>query len=166
MANQINLDRSQRVDITCKRGDTFNLNLELKDDSNQPLTLGYHQTGVITDDGYSYILEVRNADTDDYDGVANGTNPDGYVLSITGVIDPFTSSPTTPSENPGLVVFSAAHTVMELLASGIYVYDIQQKIEKPGTDNDITNSTDNVIDSVETLLYGIFKIVEDITVAV
>jgi len=166
MANQINLDRSQRVDITCKRGDTFNLNLELKDDSNQPLTLGYHQTGDVTDDGYSYILEVRNVDTDDYDGVADETNPDGYVLSITGVIDPFTTSPITSSENPGLVVFSAAHTVMEDLASGIYVYDIQQKIEKPGTDNDITNSGDNVIDSVETLLYGIFKIVEDVTVAV
>ena len=166
MANQINLDRSQRVDITRKRGDTFNLNLELKDDSNQPLTLGYHQTGDVTDDGYSYILEVRNVDTDDYDGVADETNPDGYVLSITGVIDPFTTSPITSSENPGLVVFSAAHTVMEDLASGIYVYDIQQKIEKPGTDNDITNSGDNVIDSVETLLYGIFKIVEDVTVAV
>ena len=166
MANQINLDRSQRVDITCKRGDTFNLNLELKDDSNQPLTLGYQQTGDVTDDGYSYILEVRNADTDDYDGAASGANPDGHVLSITGVIDPFTSNPTASSENPGLVVFSAAHTVMELLASGIYVYDIQQKIEKPGIDDDVSATSDNVVDSVETLLYGIFKIVEDVTVNV
>jgi len=166
MANQINLDRSQRVDITCKRGDTFNLNLELKDDSNQPLTLGYQQTGDVTDDGYSYILEVRNADTDDYDGAASGANHDGHVLSITGVIDPFTSNPTASSENPGLVVFSAAHTVMELLASGIYVYDIQQKIEKPGIDDDVSATSDNVVDSVETLLYGIFKIVEDVTVNV
>ncbi len=166
MANQINLDRSQRVDITCKRGDTFNLNLELKDDNNQPLTLGYRQTGNVTDDGYSYILEVRNTDTDDHEGAADTQTPAGHGLSITGVIDPFTSNPTASSENPGLVVFSAAHTVMEDLASGIYVYDIQQKIEKPGNDNDITGTSDNAIDSVETLLYGIFKIVEDVTVAV
>jgi hypothetical protein len=55
---------------------------------------------------------------------------------------------------------------MDDLASGIYVYDIQQKIEKPGPDNDITGTSDNVPASVETLLYGIFKIVEDVTVAV
>lgn len=169
MANQINLDRSQRVDITCKRGDTFNLNLELKDDSNQPLTLGYQQTGDVTDDGYSYILEVRNADTDDYDGAASGANPDGHVLSITGVIDPFTAGPPIEvSENPGLVTFTVEYTDMggDNLSAGIYVYDIQQKIEKPGPDNDVSSSTDNVVDSVETLLYGIFKVVEDVTVAV
>ena len=40
--------------------------------------------------------------------------------------------------------------------AGIYVYDIQQKIT--------SDANGNTVSSVETLLYGIFKIVEDVTV--
>jgi hypothetical protein len=157
MANQINLDRSQRVDITCKRGDTFNLNLELKDDSGAPLVLGVTQDPNGTD-YYFYKMEVREADTQNGTG-GPGTNG-GYVLSIDGVVDPSTGTApdVVASENPGLVTFTKSHDLMTGtdVPAGIYVYDIQQKIT-----SDANAST---VSSVETLLYGIFKIVEDVTV--
>lgn len=157
MANQINLDRSQRVDITCKRGDTFNLNLELKDDSGAPLVLGATQDPNGTD-YYFYKMEVREADTHDDINAQTPTFPEGYVLLINGVVDPFTGSAPSwvASENPGLVTFTQTYDLMEVVPAGIYVYDIQQKIT--------TDVNGNIVSSVETLLYGIFKIVEDVTV--
>ena len=158
MANQINLDRSQRVDITCKRGDTFNLNLELKDDSNVALVLGNAQDSSLTD-YYFYKMEVREADTDETDG--SGGSP-GYVLQMNG---------TVSTTSNGLVTFTQAHDLMtgSTVPAGIYVYDIQQKIVSDLGDDGAEGGTGvnaDTIDSVETLLYGIFKIVEDVTVAV
>ena len=158
MANQINLDRSQRVDITCKRGDTFNLNLELKSDSNVALVLGNAQDNTLTD-YYFYKMEVREADT--HDNINDQTtHPEGYVLLINGVVDPFTGVDPNfvASENPGLVTFTQTYDLMTDVPAGIYVYDIQQKIT--------TDASGNTVSSVETLLYGIFKIVEDVTVNV
>ena len=150
MANQINLDRSQRVDITCKRGDTFNLNLELKDDSNVALVLGYAQDSN-SSDHYFYKMEVREADTHDELG-GPGTN-NGYVLQMDGTV-------STSTDDVGLVTFTKPYDEMTGVdvPSGIYVYDIQQKIAD--------NASGTSPSSVETLLYGIFKIVEDVTVAV
>lgn len=156
MANQINLDRSQRVDITCKRGDTFTLNLELKDDSNVALVLGQTQD-ISSNDLYSYKMEVREVDTHD----VPGTGAQGYILSIDGDVS---------SDSIGLVTFTEVHGNMggDNLDAGLYVYDIQQKITDLGDDGATggTGVNEDIIDSVETLLYGIFKIVEDVTVAV
>ena len=153
MASEINLDRSQRVDITCKRGDTFNLNLELKDDSNVALVLGNTQDSE-SSDLYSYKMEVREVDTHN----ELGTGPQGYILSVDG---------TVSDSSNGLVTFTVSHTGMGLSA-GLYVYDIQQKITDLGEDGATggTDANEDTIDSVETLLYGIFKVVEDVTVAV
>lgn len=160
MASEINLDRSQRVDITCKRGDTFNLNLELKSDGNVPLVLGNAQNNTLTD-YYFYKMEVREADTHDGDGASPGTTQ-GYVLQMDG---------TVSTTSDGLVTFTKSHDEMTgtNVPAGIYVYDIQQKIvSNLGADEEEggTGVNEDTIDSVETLLYGIFKVVEDVTVAV
>jgi len=148
MANQINLDRSQRVDITCKRGDTFNLNLELKDDAGIALVLGDTQDSNLSD-YYFYKMEVREVDT--HDGTGGPGTTEGYVLQMDG---------TVSTTDDGLVTFTKSHDQMTgvNVPSGIYVYDIQQKIDD--------NADGASPSSVETLLYGIFKIVEDVTVAV
>ena len=39
MDKVLNLDRSQRLDLICRKGDTFTLNLELKDESGVALDL-------------------------------------------------------------------------------------------------------------------------------
>ena len=130
MAQQINLDRSQRLDITCKRNDTFKLNLELKNESGVAIDL--------TNGGYSFKMQVRAEDLHDTDAVESDSDPEGYYLSMDGS----NSVGTT-----GLVTFSTVASAMNL-DSGIYVYDIQRTID-----------TD-----VETLLYGVFKVNEDITI--
>jgi len=176
MANQINLDRSQRVDITCKRGDTFNLNLELKDSEGNPLRLGEDQESIEPavdplSEKYYYTLEVREADTDD--ALASSPADNGYLLRING---------TVSTTSIGLITFSATHEQMGAavdtnsdlspedptagLSAGLYVYDIQQKIVDLGDDNATGGTGDNAdeISSIETLLYGTFKVVEDVTV--
>ena len=47
----VNLDTSTRLDITCRRGDTFELTLTLKDGSGTALPL-------VTDD-YKFLMQVR-----------------------------------------------------------------------------------------------------------
>ena len=176
MANQINLDRSQRVDITCKRGDTFNLNLELKDSEGNPLRLGEDQETIdpaVPDlsEKYYYTLEVREADTDD--ALASSPAANGYLLKING---------TVSTTSIGLITFSATHEDMGAaldtsdnqqadsditgLSAGLYVYDIQQKIVDLGGDNQVggADAAADSISSIETLLYGTFKVIEDVTV--
>lgn len=177
MANQINLDRSQRVDIICKRGDTFNLNLEIKDSSGNLLNLGEDQETLgpnapgadQASDKYYFVLEVRERDTND----DLGTGVNGYALKING---------TVSTTSVGLVTFTATHEQMGAavdsggdlvadsattgLSAGLYVYDIQQKIVDLGDDNATggTGANEDSISSIETLLYGTFKVVEDVTV--
>ena len=96
MAAQINLDTAQRVDITCRKGDSFHLELTFKDSDGVELDLS----------GYEWKLDVRETDTSSnailedtsftYDGNASG------VLTIDG----------TPN-------------VMSTIDGGIYVYDLQ-----------------------------------------
>jgi len=117
MAKTINLDASQRVDIICKKGDTFNLELTIKNDSGDPNVSG------------SYKMEVRPSD--DNTGTA--------TLSIDGVVDELT----------GVVSFTKDATAMGGLISGLYVYDIEN-----------TDSSSNV----STLIYGTFKVNEDVTI--
>ena len=47
----INLDTSQVLDITCKRGDTFSMTINLKDSSGNALTL--------LSDKYTFIMQVK-----------------------------------------------------------------------------------------------------------
>ena len=49
----VNLDTSTRLDITCRRGDTFELTLTLKDGSGTALPL-------VTDD-YKFLMQVRES---------------------------------------------------------------------------------------------------------
>ena len=51
MASKINLDITDKLDITCRQGDTFELTLTLKDSSGVGLPL-------LTND-YSFLMPVR-----------------------------------------------------------------------------------------------------------
>jgi hypothetical protein len=53
--SKVNLDVTERLDITCRQGDTFELTLTLKDSSGTGLTLS-------TDD-YKFLMQVRQAAT-------------------------------------------------------------------------------------------------------
>lgn len=131
MENVLNLDRSQRLDIICRKGDTFTLNLELKD----------QETGnavVLTDTNnkYTFTMDVRVSDTSSVN-----------IVDISSLVS---------VDSPGLVTFSVSAEDMADLTSGLYVYDVQQ------TRTDTTPQPSEVL-SVETLIYGTFKINEDVT---
>ncbi len=133
MDNIINLDRSQRLDIVCRKGDTFTLNLELKNDNGKAIDLTGNPFDI-----YSFLMEVRLSDT-----------------SSTVVLTP---TPNIASTIDGLVTFSVPAAGM-VVNAGLYVYDIQQTrtdtVSKPANGQEL---------SVETLLFGTFKINEDVTV--
>tara|TARA_R100000654_G_scaffold14811_4_gene31863 strand:- start:5742 stop:6143 length:402 start_codon:yes stop_codon:yes gene_type:complete len=133
MDNIINLDRSQRLDIICRKGDTFTLNLELKDDQGVPIDLTGNPFDI-----YSFLMEVRLSDT-----------------SSTVVLTP---TPNIAKKIDGLVTFSVPASGM-VVNAGLYVYDIQQT----RTDTVSGNPSPQEL-SVETLLFGTFKINEDVTV--
>jgi len=135
MSQVLNLDKSQRVDIVCKRGDTFKMSLQVQDDE-----------GGVTDlTNYNFAMEVRYADTDD--GENQQPQDDGYVFNSNTVNGEITVGLEDGAN--GNVSFTIANTDMEGIDSGLYVYDIQMT---------------NVEDIVETILYGVFKVNEDVTI--
>lgn len=130
MDKVLNLDRSQRLDLICRKGDTFTLNLELKDESGVALDLNDQRNK------YSFKMDVRPSDTSE--------------LNIVDV------TPKISLDSPGLVTFSV-EAVNMTMDSGLYVYDVQQTRTDPATNPD-------TILSVDTLIYGTFKVNEDVTI--
>lgn len=143
MAQQINLDTAQRVDITCRRGDTFDMSLTIQDAAGA--------TALAADD--TFKMEVRVADTNDTAyGTTAGDSNDNIILST---LDP--SSGATKQitfdltgHATGVVTFTTTAAIMLTRPSGLYVYDIEM--------------TDTSEAKVTTLIYGTFKINEDVSV--
>jgi hypothetical protein len=144
MATKINLDTSQRVDITCRKGDTFSLRLTLTDNSSPPVA-SFKNADV-------FKMEVRTSDLGDSDSdiVENGSNTDFSIVKTASSTD----------VTAGFVDLSLAASVMETMPSGLYVYDIEQKVVKDNQDppQDLADPT------VATLIHGTIKINEDVTI--
>jgi hypothetical protein len=141
MANSINLDTAERLDITCRRGDSFALELDVKDSDGDALEM----------DGYSFKMEVRTADTNNETLITNS----GIILSTldSGNTNSKLIVPTEDSDtlDSGKVTFTVSASNMRGVTGGAYVYDIQ------ATDaGDPTKTT--------TWLYGAFIVNEDVSV--
>ena len=145
--NKVNLDVSERLDITCRRGDSFSLTVTLKDSSGTALPL-------LTDE-YSFVMQVR---VNQAAARAKGTA--GLVLSTVEKgpkavnrdrtqrsFEPFTL------DNNGNVTITATAETMRKIPGGNYIYDLQQI--KPNT------TTGN--DEHTTVLRGNFVVNEDIS---
>lgn len=96
MATQINLDNSTRVDITCRKGDTFNLELTFKDGAGSVIDLT----------NYTWKMDVKETDTSTGDII-----PDNN-FTYTGNAD-------------GELTISASAATMAAISGGLYVYDLQ-----------------------------------------
>lgn len=140
MSNVINLDVAKRVDIICRKGDTFKLEIDLKAADGTP----------VPQDGYTYKMEVRTADyaNTSYADPAGDTDAT-IVLSTEDSDTPFKKITYTPTA--GKVVFNVTSAIMKTVSSGLYVYDIEATT---------TSSTPET----QTWLYGTFKVNEDISV--
>mgnify|MGYP006140251951 FL=1 len=126
MATSVNLDISKRVDIVCRKGNTFNLELLIKD------ALGV-VIDVTTPTVYTFKMEVRETDT-----------------SAATIIDTSAAGFTITGTNLGVVEITTTAAIMAAINAGLFVYDFQA-----------TKASDS---SVQTWLYGTFRVNEDVTV--
>jgi len=112
-ATKINLDTSSRVDVTCRKGDTFSLRLTVTKPDG---TAGFKV-------GDIFLFEVRHSDTGDYVKNAADVN---FATFVTADSDDFADK---------YIDITLAATVMKTMPSGLYVYDVEQK---SGTDNAVS----------------------------
>lgn len=104
MATSINLDIASRVDITCRRGDTFVLELTFKDEDGIAIDLS---------SGYNWMMQVRETDTSTsatLDGDSNDDSANDFGFSGT---------------NAGVLTITSSASVMAAISGGVYVYDLQ-----------------------------------------
>lgn len=143
MAKKVNLDIAQKLNITCRRGDTFRLSLTLKDADGAPLTL--------VTSSYQFVMQVRDS--------AKSDGETGLILSTiygrpigadqnTGVIQAMGPEATDNITDAGVVDIVIADYTMRSVPSGRYVYDLQYVI------NETTHTT---------ILEGAFVVNEDVS---
>ena len=123
MANKVNLDISERLNITCRRGDTFSLTLTLKDSSGTALTL--------SSSGYEFLMQVRGirASKSGVRPLIMGTDAKGASASRDGISTNFSFT----VDDSGNATIKASDEVMRNVPAGKYVYDLQQKVDNVAT---------------------------------
>jgi len=114
MAKRVNLDTSETVNITCRRGDTFSLTLTLKDSSGTAIQLSTL--------GYEFLMEVR----DQLSSVS--TSEKSIIIGSPGVgrVSDTGLSFTFTTDDTGNVTITASAESMRSVPAGSYVYDLQQ----------------------------------------
>ena len=135
MSNVINLDVAKRVDIICRKGDTFKLEIDLKDSTGE----------AVPEDAYTFKMEVRTADYAN----AEYSDSDATIVLSTEDEESGATKRITSSTVVGKVTFGVTNAIMKTVSSGMYVYDIEA----------ISTSGES-----QTWLYGTFKVNEDISV--
>jgi hypothetical protein len=94
----LTLDQAQRVDIICRRGDTFKMVLNVRDSSGIPVNVSVS--------GFTYKMEVRETDTSTGTVLASGD----FVFA---------------GNASGVLTVTVSSTTMATPDSGLYVYDLQ-----------------------------------------
>lgn len=103
---QINLDTAQRLDITCRKGDTFQLEIDF--------TQTINTTG--------WLMHVRETDTSE--GEEN-------IIILLDEMDDTNGFEVDDGDGTGVIITDSkltvniAATVMDDVDSGMFVYDIQ-----------------------------------------
>jgi hypothetical protein len=131
----INTDVAQTLDITCRRGDTFAIDITFRDSSNDNTAIP------ITSPGYDFHMHVRASDQD------QGTPIIGDDVSGAGSAGNATLDNDTAGIS-GKLSIVIPDDVMINVPGGNYVYDIQAA------------KSDG---SVQTWVKGAFTVNEDVT---
>lgn len=140
MATSVNLDISQQLDITCRRGDTFLLSLNFTQaDGTTPLD--------VAADKYKFNMDVRESDTDD--GATSVASTDSSAIA-TGSANITVAQ--TNGEN-GQITLTITADAMATIVGGSYVYDLQAEQQSNGATT-----------KIETWLFGSFIVNEDVTI--
>lgn len=94
--SSVTLDVAKRLDITCRKGDTFNLVVNVTDSAGAVVDLTT----------YSFKMEIRETDTST-DSVVTDDN-----ITITGT-------------SGGVLTVNIGASIMSNVSSGLYAYDLQ-----------------------------------------
>lgn len=170
MANKANLDVSEKLDITIRRGDSFELSINIKDNEGNNLPL-------LTDD-YEFVIQVKTpsaagssrrtpqANRKSSQAKQVAATPQRSLVAASSLQESNTQDvPKDQSAESPIFVFedkndngnvtlraTAANTAA--LPVGVFVYDLQYKY--------IVNGFENVT----TILKGNFTVKEDISTLV
>lgn len=115
-SNKVNLDVSEKLDITFRKGDTFEMGLTFLDANGDPLPL-------LTDQ-YEFLMQVRGAKTANGDRAlviptkARGAQREGGGPGI-DFLDP---------KDDGTVTVSITSDETKNIEAGRYTYDLQYKV--------------------------------------
>lgn len=149
MASSVNLDVAEKLDITCRRGDTFSLTLTLKDSSGTALQLSTL--------GYEFLMDIKTFPQKSRSGSAkrevvassnlSPSSSDSKLLTDDQKSALSNGFEFTDISDSGTVKLTASSNTMSNLPVGVFTYDIQQKVG----------------DVVTTILRGSFKVNEDIS---
>jgi hypothetical protein len=161
MANKANLDVSEKLDITIRRGDSFELSLNIKDNAGNNLPL-------LTDD-YEFVIQIKTGSVSSRRGFQDkqaSPLPQRSLIAASSLQESTTQnvpkdqsaeSPIFVFENKddnGNVTLRATAANTAALPVGNFVYDLQYKY------------TNNGFENVTTILKGNFIIKEDISTVV
>lgn len=94
--SQVQLDVAKRLDIICRKGDTFNLVINVTDSAGTAVNLST----------YSFKMQVKETDTSSTNVISNDD------ITITGTA-------------AGVLTVTIPSTVMTSVSSGLYAYDLQ-----------------------------------------
>ena len=155
---ELNLDISQELNITARRGDSISFTLTFRDSDGDALNLNTQIVG--GDDAFvSFFMEVRTASDDDSTTpvlrtkeVSTETLPQSGADTLDGATGEIVVG--TGSYESGQVTFSIASSVMKNVFAGVYVYDIEYYAENQ--DASKTNK--------QTWVRGTFTVNEDVTI--
>tara|TARA_R100001079_G_scaffold82687_1_gene45999 strand:- start:169 stop:612 length:444 start_codon:yes stop_codon:yes gene_type:complete len=145
--SKVNLDVAEKLDITCRRGDTFSLTLTLKDSSGTALQLSTL--------GYEFFMNVKSNEKDRSgerfviasSSTASQKSPTSSRLNEDQTRDLAGIFTFDDASDSGTVVLNASAVSMASFPVGRFSYDIQQLVGGVRT----------------TILRGSFKVNEDIT---
>jgi hypothetical protein len=143
--SSVNLDVAQKLDITCRKGDTFRLLLTFKDSTGTVINVGDLDSSTPV---YSFSFEVRDFATDDGDNARLSTNSNARRERVSNV----TIENVTSDGSDGKIRIVISAEEMAKIESGVYVYDLQANTVGSGS---ITN--------VQTWVRGSFIVNEDVT---
>lgn len=90
------LDVAKRLDITCRKGDTFNLVINVTDSAGTAINLTT----------YSFKMQIRETDT------SSGSTVSENNVTITGT-------------SGGVLTANIDSSIMSSVSSGLYAYDLQ-----------------------------------------
>ena len=143
MAGKVNLDVSERLDITCRRGDTFLISLTFKTASGDLVQLDTLN--------YKFLMDVKSSPQNN----TGRSSSDREIIASSdlstgvSVADPLLSNAFTFEDitDLGTVNLTANAKAMSVMPLGVFTYDIQQQVGE----------------SITTILRGAFKVNEDIS---